>query len=215
MKKTFHFIIASILLGGFFASCSSNRGFISSVTRDDIQQMVKFEMFDFGNVKDGSYVIKDDSVTDVAKSLFERALTNDKTLSVTETIVISDSLVHKEIQNEIKWCNYLAQSLSFPISIKDIEIPPTIDSILCSRNERFGLIIYNGGYTCPDGIYNPPTGSGIYLGTKEGFIISSMLIVDSKNKNFAYVAHTERNSDPMKAETHQKQLDKLLKKYRK
>ena len=215
MKKTFHFIIASILLGGFFASCSSNRGFISSVTRDDIQQMVKFEMFDFGYVKDGSYVIEDDSVTDVAKSLFEKALADDKTLFVTETIVISDSLVHQEIQNEIKWCNYLAFSLFYPISIKDIEIPPTIDSILCSRNERFGLIIYNGGYTCPDGIYNPPTVSGFYLGTQEGYITSSILIVDSKNKNFAYVAYTDRNSDPMKAETHQKQLDKLLKNYKK
>ena len=213
MKKAFHFIIVLILLGGFVVSCSSNRGFISSVTRDDIQQMVKFEMYNFGYVKDGSYVIKDDSVTDVAKSLFEKALANDKTLSVTGTIVISDSLVNKEIQNEIKWCDYLAFSLFYPISIKDIEIPPTIDSILCSRNERFGLIIYNGGYTCPDGIYNPVSGS---FGTnKEGYITSSILIVDSKNKSFAYVAHTDRNSDPMKAETHQKQLDKLLKNYKK
>ena len=87
MKKTLLIIIGSILFVGFFASCSANRGFVSNVTRDDIQQMAQFEMYaHFGRVENGISIIDNDSVTNVAKSLFATELANDETLSVTSTI---------------------------------------------------------------------------------------------------------------------------------
>ena len=87
MKTTFLIIITVILFGGFFASCTVNRGFVSNVTRDDIQQLAQFEMFaHFGRVENGISIIDNDSVTNVAKSLFATELANDETLSVTSTI---------------------------------------------------------------------------------------------------------------------------------
>ncbi len=213
MKKSFLFIITLILLGGFLASCSANRGFVSNVTRDDIKQMAQFEMYaNFDRIKTGVGFVYDDSVTTIAKSLFTLELANDKTLPVTETIVITDSLVHNKVQDEIHWLMlFMQNSLTLGVKAKDIMIPPTVDSILCSRNERFGLLVYNAGHmgtTYPDEVLIK---NRLF---SKGSTQSAIFIVDSKLKNLAYVA-TAYNGDPLKAETYQKQVKDLLKKYKK
>lgn len=215
MKKTSLFVIASILLCGFFVSCSANRGFLSNVTRDDIQQMAQFEMYaNFARVENGVSIIDNDSVTNIAKSLFTLELANDKTLPVTEIIVITDSLVHNRVQDEIHWLmRFVENPLTLGVKAKDLMIPPTVDSILCSRNERFGLLVYNAGYSCPDGELRGMNGN--ILTACEGSTRSAIFIVDSELKNLAYVATAYRNSDPLKAETYQKQVKDLLKKYKK
>ena len=210
MKKTFLIIIASIFFGGLFASCSANRGFVSNVTRDDIQQMAQFEMFaHFGRVENGISIIDNDSVTNAAKLLFATELANDKTLPVTEIIVISDSIVYDKVQDEIHWLRIFIDN---NVPVKEIAIPPTIDSILCSRNERFGLLVHNAGFSCPDGELK--IGNNMFTAC-EGSTRSAIFIVDSKLKNLAYVATANRNSDPLKTETYQKQIKDLLKEYRK
>ena len=209
MKKTF-LIITVILIGVFFASCSANRGFVSTVTRDDIQQLAQFEMYaHFGRVENGVSIIDNDSVTNTAKSLFETELAHDKTLPVTETIAISDNLVRNKVQDEIRWMRIYIDN---NVPVKDITIPPTIDSILCSRNVRFGLLVHNGGFSCPDGELK--IGNNMFTAC-EGSTRSAIFIVDSKLKNLAYVATANRNSDPLKTETYQKQMKDLLKEYRK
>ena len=211
MKKAFLFAIASILFCGFIASCSANRGFVSNVTRDDIKQLAQFEMYaHFGRVDNGISIIDNDSVTNTAKSLFETELAHDKTLPVTETISISDNLVRNKVQDEIRWMRIYIDN---NVPVKDLTIPPTIDSILCSRNVRFGLLIHNGGFYCPDGILKGP-GSGIPVAC-EGSTRSAIIIVDSKLKNLVYVATSNRNSNPLEAETYRKQVNNLLKKYKK
>lgn len=213
MKKTFLIIITVILYGVFFASCSANRGFVSTVTRDDIQQLAQFEMYaHFGRVENGVSIIDNDSVTNTAKSLFETELAHDKTLPVTETIAISDNLVRNIVQDEIRWMRIYIDN---NVPVKDITIPPTIDSILCSRNVRFGLLVHNGGFYCPDGIYKSP-GSGIPIPfAHEGSTRSAIIIVDSKFKNLVYVATSNLKSNPLEAETYRKQIKDLLKEYRK
>ena len=213
MKKTF-LIITVILIGVFFASCSANRGFVSNVTRDDIQQMAQFEMFaHFGRVENGISIIDNDSVTNAAKLLFATELANDETLSVTSTIIISDSIILNKVQEEIHWLMmFIENPLTLGVKVKDIVIPPTIDSILCSRNERFGLLIYNAGFYCPDGELK--IGNNMFTAC-EGSTRSAIFIVDSNLKNLAYVATAYRNSNPLKTETYQKQMKDLLKKFRK
>ena len=211
MKKAFLFAIASILFCGFIASCSANRGFVSNVTRDDIKQLAQFEMYaHFGRVDNGISIIDNDSVTNTAKSLFETELAHDKTLPVTEIIAISDNFVRNKVQDEIHWMRIYIDN---NVPVKDITIPPTIDSILCSRNERFGLLVHNGGFYCPDGIYKGP-GSSIPVAC-EGSTRSAIIIVDSKLKNLVYVATSNRKSNPLETETYRKQMNDLLKKYKK
>ena len=213
MKKSFLFIIASILLGGFLASCFANRGFVSNVTREDIQQLAQFEIYaHFGRVENGISIIDNDSVSSIAKSLFETELAQDKTLPVTESIAISDNLVRNKVQDEIRWLRIYIDN---NVPVKDITIPPTIDSILCSRNVRFGLLVHNGGFYCPDGIYKSP-GSGIPIPVAhEGSTRSAIIIVDSRFKNLVYVATSNLKSNPLEAETYRKQVNNLLKKYKK
>ena len=61
-------VIASMFFGVFFASCTTNRGFVSAVKRTEIQQVQQFEPFVFvGIVKEGDKIAYSDSLTEVAQ----------------------------------------------------------------------------------------------------------------------------------------------------
>ena len=223
MKKTFLIIIASVIFGGFFASCSANRGFVSSLTRADIRQVQQFEPLNYvGIIEKGNKITYSDSLTTVAQGLFETALSKDRTLPVTGTIIIEDSLINNKVQYEIYMLmNYVENN----IRVKDIPIPPVIDSILEARNERFGLLAYNWGFTRTGSNYAGQIAKGIAIGilTMGSFYTvpykdmtrNGLIIVDAKNHNLAYVATAARESSPLEAKTYQKQLKDLLKKYKK
>ena len=223
MKKTRLIIVASFLFGGFFASCTANRGFVSSLTRADIRQVQQFEPLNYvGIIEKGNNITHSDSLTEVAKTLFEKELSRNKTLPVKGHIVIEDSLVNNKVQYEIYMLmNYLESN----VKAKDIPIPPVIDSILEARNERFGLLAYNWGFTRTGGNYAGQIGKGVLIGVLtmgtmytvpyKDMSKCGLIIVDSRYNNLAYVATTNRESNPLKAETYRKQMEDLLKKYRK
>jgi len=222
MKKTYYFI-ALAFFGIFFASCTSNRGFVSSLTRTDIRQVQQFEPLNYvGIIEKGNNITYNDSLTEVAKTLFEAALSRSKTIPVKGNIVIEDSLVNNRVQNEIYMLmNYVENN----VRVKEIPIPPVIDSILEARGERFGLLAYNWGFTRTGGNYAGQIGKGVLIGVLtmgtvytvpyKDMVRNGIIIVDSKNNNLAYVATANRESNPLKAETYQKQMEDLLKKYRK
>ncbi len=223
MKKTLLIIVASFLFGGFFASCTANRGFVSSLTRADIRQVQQFEPLNYvGIIEKGNNITHSDSLTEVAKTLFEKEFSRNKTLPVKGHIVIEDSLVNNKVQYEIYMLmNYLENN----VKVKDIPIPPVIDSILEARNERFGLLAYNWGFTRTGGNYAGEIGKGVLIGVLtmgtmytvpyKDMSKCGLIIVDSKYNNLAYVATANRESNQLKAETYRKQMEDLLKKYRK
>lgn len=222
MKKAF-IMALSILLVGLFASCTANRGFVSSLTRADIRQVQQFEPLNYvGIIEKGNNITYNDSLTEVAKTLFEKELSRNKTIPVKGIIVIEDSLVNNRVQNEIYLLmNYVENN----VRTKDIPIPPTIDSILEARNERFGLLAYNWGFTRTGGNYAGQIGKGVLIGVLtmgtmytvpyKDMSRCGVIIVDSKYNNLAYVATANRESDPLKTETYRRQVEDLLKKYKK
>lgn len=220
MKKAFLFIIALVLFGGFFVSCDIwSRGFAPKMTRDDIRQMQQFEPLAYvGSIENGNKFTYSDSLTKVAKTLFEKELSRSKTLPVQGNIVIEDSLLNLRVQSEIyALMSYVENNYRFD----KVVIPPTIDSILEARNERFGLLAYNWGITKTSGNYE--NGTQIVIQTLGTFYTipcldmtrSDIVIVDSQNNNLAYVGKAHNTCDPIKAETYLKQVDDLLKEYRK
>lgn len=222
MRKVIHLVLTSILLGGFFASCNVNRGFISTLNRNDIRKIQQFEPFCYvGLVEKGNKVTYSDSLTSIAQELFETALAKDRTLPVTETIVIEDSTINNKVKYEI-YC--LMNFLESNVRVKDIPIPPTIDSILQARNERFGLLAYNWGFARTGGNYAGQIAKGVLIGVLtlgtvytvpyKDMVRNGIIIVDSKNHNLAFVSTASRESDPMKAETYRKQIVDLMKKYK-
>ena len=102
-----------------------------------------------------------------------------------------------------------------------VVIPPTIDSVLEARNERFGLLAYNWGITKTSGNYDNgaqiviQTLGTIYTVPCLDMTRSDIVIVDSQNNNLAYVGKAHNTSDPIKAQTYKKQIKDLLKEYRK
>lgn len=128
MKKAF-IMAFSIMLVGLFASCTANRGFVSSMTRADIRQVQQFEPLNYvGIIEKGNNITYNDSLTAVAKALFEKELSRSKTIPVKGNIVIEDSLVNNRVQNEIYLLmNYVENN----VRTKDLPIPPTIGSYLC------------------------------------------------------------------------------------
>lgn len=202
MKKSLVFIITSVLVGGFMLSCSTNRGLVSSLTSADIQRVIQFDPLTFIRSSKGDTLKYNDSLSVIAKSLFETELSRSKTLPIKGNLVIEDSDVNSRIQDE----TYALMNLVNNVNVKSIPIPPTIDSILEARNERFGLLVYNYGFIRSLGtVYTLP-----YKDTN-----SEIIIVDSQNNNLVYVATAKSESSPLKAETYKKQVEDLLKKYKK
>ena len=222
MKKAF-VMAFSIMLVGLFASCTANRGFVSSLTRADIRQVQQFEPLNYvGIIEKGNNITYNDSLTDVANALFEKELSRSKAIPVKGNIVIEDSLVNQRVQNKIYMLmNYVENN----VRTRDLSIPPTIDSILEARNERFGLLAYNWGFTRTGGNYAGQIGKGVLIGVLtlgtmytvpyKDMSRCGLIIVDSKYNNLAYVATANRESNPLKAETYRKQMEDLLKKYKK
>ena len=183
-------------------SCSTNRGFVSSLTSADIQRVIQFDPLTFIQSSKGDTLKYNDSLSVIAKSLFEIELSRSKTLPIKGNLVIEDSDVNSRIQDE----TYALMNLVNNVNVKSIPIPPTIDSILEARNERFGLLVYNYGFIRSLGtVYTLP-----YKDTN-----SEIIIVDSQNNNLVYVATAKNESSPLKAETYKKQVEDLLKKYKK
>ena len=225
MKKAFTLlalVLCSPLLVSLFSSCST-QGFVSSVTRADIRQMTMFEtLANVGVIEKGNKIVYNDSLTKIAKALFETELNNDKTLPVSESFFSEDSVINNKIQYEIY---FIMTCLERNIRPKDIPVPPTVDSILCSRNERFGVLAYNWGFTRSTGNYAGQIAKGIAIGILtmgsyytvpyKDMTRNGLIIVDAKNHNLAYVATAARESSPLEAKTYQKQLKDLLKKYKK
>jgi len=223
MKKTFLILITSVIFGGFFASCSANRGFVSSLTHNDIRQVQQFEPLNYvGIIEKGNKITYSDSLTTVAQGLFETALSKDRTLPVTGNIIVEDSIINNRVQYEIYMLmNYVENN----VRVKEIPIPPVIDSILEARNERFGLLAYNWGFTRTGGNYAGQIGKGVLVGVLtlgtvytvpyKDMVRNGIIIVDSQNNNLVFVSTANRESDPLKAETYRKQIEDLMKKYKK
>lgn len=222
MKKSIIIITLAIpLFAGLLSSCIS-QGFISNTTKADIRQMSRFEMLaNVGLIEKSNKVVYNDSLTEIAKTIFTKELNSDKTLPVTQTVAIEDSVVNNKVQYEIY---LLMQLIENNARIKDIQIPPTIDSILCSRNERFGLLVYNYGFVRSNSNYAGQVAKGIAIGILtlgtaytvpyKDMTRSGIIIVDSKNHNLAYVASSNMESSPLNPETYKKQMKVLLKKYK-
>ena len=220
MKKAFLFIIASVLFSGLFVSCDIwSRGFAPKMTRYDIKQIQQFEPLAYvGSIENGNKFTFSDSLTKVAKTFFQKELLRNRTLPIQGNIIIEDSLLNLRVQSEIyTLMSYVANNYRFD----KVVIPPTIDSILEAKNERFGLIAYNWGITKTSGNYENraqiviQTLGTVYTVPCLDMTCSNIVIVDSQNNNLAYVGKAHNYSDPIKAETYQKQVDDLLKEYRK
>ena len=222
MKK--HLIIISLaVLALFAASCSANRGFVSSPTRADIRKVQQFDPLSYvGVIEKGNNVSYNDSLSVVARELFQKELSRNSTLPKKEAVVIEDSLVYNRVQNEIF---ALMRYVEGNVKVKTIPIPPVIDSILEARGERFGLVAYNQGFTRTGGNYAGQVAKGVAIGllTLGSYYTvpykdktrCGLIILDSKLNNIAYVATTEGENHPLKANTYRNQLKKLLKKYKK
>ena len=210
------------LLLGLFTSCVT-QGFVSNVTRSDIQQLSQFEILtNVGEIEKGNKITHSDSLTQMAQALFATELAKEKVLPITETIEIKDSTVYNKVQYEIF---ILMTCLERHMKPKDLPVPPTIDSILCTRGQRFGMLVYDWGFVRSTGNYAGQVAKGIAIGilTMGSFYTvpykdmtrSGILIYDTKNRNFAYVSTVAAESSPLEGKTYQKLMKDLMKKYKK
>lgn len=216
-------IITTMALSCLFASCSANRGFVSTAKRAEIKQVQQFEPLTLiGVIEKDDKMAYSDSLTEIAQGLFETALDNDEILPVTGKIIIEDSIINNRVQYEIYM---MMRYIDGRVRPKDIPIPPTIDSILEARDERFGLMAYCRGFVRTDDNYNKEVGKGVAvslltLGTYNTMPYKYMthggiVIVDSQNDNIAFVNAESYNYHPLKAETYKKLMIGLVRIFRK
>lgn len=223
MRK--HLIITlaiNLLFVGIFSSCAT-QGFVSNVNRADIQQLSQFEILsNVGVIEKGNKIAFDDSLSQVAQTLFEKELAKEKALPVTQTIVIEDRAIQEQVQYEISILMGYLESNGRP---KNLPVPPTIDSILCARNERFGMLVYDWGFVRTGSNYAKQAAKSIAIGILTlGMMIpiyykevtrTGILIYDAKNRNFAYVSSVSGESNPLKESTYQRHVRDLTWRYKK
>lgn len=223
MKKTSRILMAALLMGFLLASCSSNRGFVSSVKRSEIKQVQQFEPLSLvGVVFDGDRMVYSDTLSLVAQGLLETALTKDETLPVTGKMDIDDEDISSRVAIEIYQMMNLIEGRT---RVQDIPLPPTIDSILEARSERFGLLAYSRGFVRTEDSYDKAFGKGaaLTLLTLGSYTViphkyethGGVIIVDSLNDNIAYVTTGAFEYHPLKADTYKKLMIELVRVFRK
>ena len=226
MKKIIKFSIRAFCLSfvcWVFASCAARQGFVSSVTRSDIDRVQRFDIIsEIGFIEKGNQIVFDDSLAMVAAEIFDSVLFDDSVLPVSGFAFIEDEATYTKVQNEV----FLLMDRIFQNARpKDLVIPPTIDSILEANNERFGLLVYDWGFVrdrCnfAGQVVKSIAGSLLVGILTMGTVYYSnvpikemtrcgIIIVDSQNNNLAFVAKAERELNPLEPKTYNK-LKKVL-----
>ncbi|MCL2074769.1 MAG: hypothetical protein FWH18_12675 [Marinilabiliaceae bacterium] len=220
MKRVFLLSWSVILL----SSCVTSKFLTSDVKSEDINEMLKFEPFSYISlIEQGNRSFYNDSLSSETKIILNESLETfrEKFRFSPEEITMTDSLERIRFEQEIKILILLAERNR---SIKDIQIPPLIDSLLITNGKRFGLIIVQSGFTRTKSNYGNQIAKGVGMGIltmgmyyqtpiKANSTIYAV-IVDSKDKNIAfYHKNVLQDKEPTEKEIIINQIHKIFEKY--
>ena len=225
MKKQ---LVIILLLTLIFQSCVSNRYLKSKNYLEGNSGLVFFEpLIDVYSVESPSIQLigskpkyrLNDSLSEVLKQrVYSNINKNKKKYKIGNKIASKNETVNLKIKEEL--VNLLFQCKS-KLSIKNIKLPPTIDSVLESKNKRFAFAFSGLGFSYKKENFLKKTSiisaSALSLGIVSGPPIKNQIsfysiIMDSKEDNIAYIRSTliDENT-PTDSNIIKRQLEKLFK----
>lgn len=207
----------------FFTSCTTTKLLTSSVKPTDIKDLKKFETLSkIGLIKKGNEAPHNNSLTIASKEVFSEALNSfENDIPLTGNIYIDELSVQKKMNREIE---FLCMRADLRMSIINLELTPTLDSLLEVNQQRFGLITYVTGFTRTKENYADQMAKGVGQGILTGGSFYSLplksqstvyaMIIDSKNNNIAFFRKSFLNDkDPLILTVLKKQIHDIFSGY--
>ncbi len=221
--KTLSKLSVGIALFILFSSCVSNKMLTSSVSPTAIHELAYFEPISYIHlIEKGNKSKYNDSLSRITTTEVEEILLNNKEkLNLSHRITIEDDTLMSRIKDEI---TLLIQAAILNKSLDALVIPPTIDSILKSKNQRFSLAVVSSGFGRRKGNYGGQVAKSLGVGLLtmgmyipvpvKSNITMYALIFDSQLNNVAFFKRTKPlEKSPTDSEILEKQIRKLFEGY--
>lgn len=206
----------------FFASCASSKFKTTAVKSAEIVDLQYFDPVSFiSYIEKGNRGRIDDSLSTKSKSLLIKATSQVKQIPISDRLIIEDPMTNDKLTREIVWMSQAAVRQKRTINL---QLPPTLDSLLESKGKRFGLITFATGFTRRKGNFGGQVAKGVALGiltlgtyyqtpVKSNSIIYAM-IADAQENNIAFFnLSVFSDHDPMDERVLQSQIQRLFEGY--
>lgn len=216
-------IILILALATLNQSCKTSKYLSSQTSVNEISNIEYFEPYAYIQlVEKGNKSEFNDSLSIKSKQIIDSILnSNKKQYKITDKIIINNKNLNKKVENEL---SFLIQSALKKGKLEGIEITPVLDSILESRNQRFGLGIIASGFGRKKGNYGGQIAKGVAVGVltlglftpipiKSNITLYSIILDAQKNEITFYNSTIPIEKPPTDEIIIKKQLDKLYGNY--
>lgn len=208
-------IFCLIAIGGGLLSATSLH-VRQKVKGSEVTEMLYFQPLSvLSLVQEGDKLVRNDSVSRVARQLHQRIITAHSTdLRISKTFSWQDSSLNKSLRGEIQVLLNEAARRETPDSVT---ITRLVDSVLEAKHVRFGLITVANGFTRTKKNYSDEMAKGAFTFGLAGLPFKGrsaiyVLIADAKNNNLAYYDVSDlRDRDPLDSTRITIQYKKLFK----
>ena len=203
MKKI---LLFSVII--FTISCASNRhrNFNSNVQPAEINEVLKIDLISYISlIETGNRGFHNDSVSQLAQFALTETLGTFRGRLRLPAEAVTDSLNRASLEIEI---DYIITRAERDRHLRNISVPPFVESFLYENDQRFGLILVQSGFTRARGNFGGQVARSVGVGVLTAFLTGSAviqapvqasstlyaIIIDNKEKNIAfYRSHTLQN----------------------
>lgn len=216
-------LLLTSVFGLLLLSCGANKFLTSSTKADEVRSLSYFEPFSYIQyVEKGNKAVLSDSLSSRTQMKLDSVLSQSKaTLHLTEKLHFGNDTIKSGIENEL---GSLSQLITQRRRLDGIAIPPLIDSILKSNNQRFALATVATGFGRRKGNYGGQVAKGAAVGILTlGMYIPTPIksnltlhafIFDSEKKEIAFYKRSiPVEKEPTEPEVIKKQLIGLFNNY--
>lgn len=160
MKNSLIISIILLIIGS--TSCTSLHSLHSGVSPEEITDVVLIEPLSYISlIEKGNRAQHHDSLSDVSCELLTDVLRMRSRPQITAFQFPEDTLVYKEIEQDIQIMLMIAEHQQ---NVENIRSSQTLDSLILSSGKRYGMVAVSTGFTRGRGNYGKEVAKGVAVG---------------------------------------------------
>ena len=159
IKKTITIFLASLL----FQACASSEELSKIIKPDEINRLGYFTPIShMGIIEKGNKGVRSEFLSKESTMLLDSLIiTKKQAFNIHTFLTPSDSVIDNRLNKEI---NYLTLQATTKRKVYNVDLLPTIDSIMEANNERFAVAFVATGFSRAKGNYGGQVAKGIGVG---------------------------------------------------
>ena len=219
-------IVASISL----FSCTTTKPLISSVDVSQISELALLEPIAYISlIEQGNRAELNDSLSYESTILISDLIRNVTGMPFVESVIPDDEVTRRMLNSELE-VYFTALENTKPKKRHEIEVPPTIITVLKANGYRFGLAVISEGFTRKKGNYGGQVAQSIAIGVATAILSGGMvaaypipvksrsniscIIIDAQTESaIFYNRQFKQDADPLEESHVLKQLNTIFKDY--